>query len=334
MNFRHPLTAGVAILFLGFATVAAYTAFGVLGIILLLLIIALFVIGVSLTFRRAVLVDEMEVGVIFNRFNNSFSRFAISPEPEPARRFQQQHRPSWVPLGRRIFIFNDPYHLRLHWFEEVRGSIPKKSQTAKGTLKNVRTADGIPISISWKVSYTIDVTLITPTISHKMARTLPENSDKVITGKAESALKHLVELRSIQTLYEISELGENGAIQGLEQEICQRLNRKLSQPVNLGFKELKSKDISLGPIEIPAKVERALELAHQRKIQTEMVASALERLQRAVSGFSNEDIRRLTVLERLRILDDKEIRSLYLSDAFVRSESIKLKKRLNGRSQA
>jgi len=43
-------------------------------------------------------------------------------------------------------------------------------------------------------------------------------------------------------------------------------------------------------------------------------------------------MRRLAELERLRILDDKEVRSLYLSDAFVRSESVKLKKKLNGRS--
>ena len=157
-----------------------------------------------------------------------------------------------------------------------------------------------------------------------MARTLPEHSDKVIMGKVERALKHLIELRSIQSLYDV------GAIQGLEQEICQRVNRQLSQPVNLGFQDIKPKDVSLGPIEMPPKVEKALELAHQRKIQTEMVASALERLRRAVGEFSKEDVRRLAELERLRILDDKEVRSLYLSDAFIHSEAVKIRKDLNG----
>ena len=332
MNFRYPLIVGMAILFTGFAVVASYEAFGILGVIMLMLMIVLFVIGILFTFRRVVLIDETEIGVIFNRFNNSFSRFVVSPDPEPARRLQRRHRPGWVPIGRRIFIFNDPYHIRLSWFEEVQSTIPKKPQTAKGKLENVRTADGIPISISWKASYMIDIKRITPKIEHIMARVLPEYADKIVTSKVERAIKHLVELRSIRTLYEMSELQEYGALQGLEQEICQRLNRQLSQPVNFGFKELTSTDIALGPIEVPAKVEKALELAHQRKIQTEMVAQALERLQQAVSGFSNEDIRRLSELERLRILDDKEIRSLYLSDAFVHSESAQ--KKLNGRSHS
>ena len=167
-----------------------------------------------------------------------------------------------------------------------------------------------------------------------MARALPEHSTKMVTGKVDRAIKHLVELRSIQSLYEFGTLHEQGVIQALEQEVCQRVNRQLSQPVNLGFEVIKPKDVSLGPIEMPAKVEKALELSHQRKIQTEMVAGAMERLQRAVNGFSAEDVRRLSELERLRILDDKEIRSLYLSDAFVGSESVNLQKKLNGRSSS
>lgn len=336
MNFRHPLIIGAAILFLGFVTVATYEAFGVPGIALLLMTGVFFAILVMATFRKAALVDEMEVGVIFNRFNSSFSRFAVSPDPNPVRQFHTHHTPGWILFGRRTFSINDPYHVRLKWYEEVQATIPKKSQTTKGKLENVRTADGIPITISWKVTYIVDVNQITKGkgLEHKMARALPENSGKMVAGKVERAIKHLVELRSIQSLYEFGELHEQGVIQGLEQELCQRINRQLSQPVNLGFKEIKSKDVSVGPIEMPLKVEKALELAHQRKIQTEMVAGALERLQRAVAGFSKEDIRRLSELERLRILDDKEVRSLYLSDAFVGSEAVQLRKDLNGRSHS
>lgn len=334
MNFRHPLIIGVAILFLGFVTIAAYEAYDVAGIIMLLVLIISFAMVVRFAFPKAALIDEMEVGVIFNRFNNSFSRFAIGKDPKTVRRNYHQRTQGWISFGRQIFSFNDPYRERIHRYEEVRATIPKKSQTAKGKLENVRTADGIPINISWKVSYRVDVTLISEGLEHKMARALPEHSEKMVTGKVERAIKHLVELRSIQSLYEFGSLHEQGIIQGMEQEICQRVNRQLSQPVNLGFAEIKPKDVSLGPIEMPTKVEKALELAHQRKIQTEMAAGALERLQRAVSGFSKEDVRRLSELERLRILDDKEIRSLYLSDAFVRSESVKLKKKLNGRSQS
>lgn len=334
MNFRHPLIIGVAILFLGFVTVAAYEAFNIAGIILLMVLIMSFIIIVRVAIPKAALIDEMEVGVIFNRFNNSFSRFAIGKDPKTVQRTHSRRTQGWISFGRQIFSFNDPYRERLRRYEEIRATIPKKSQTAKGKLENVRTADGIPITISWKVSYTVDVTLISPGLEHKMARALPEHSTKMVTGKVDRAIKHLVELRSIQSLYEFGTLHEQGVIQALEQEVCQRVNRQLSQPVNLGFEEIKPKDVSLGPIEMPAKVEKALELSHQRKIQTEMVAGAMERLQRAVNGFSAEDVRRLSELERLRILDDKEIRSLYLSDAFVGSESVNLQKKLNGRSSS
>lgn len=333
MNFRHPLIIGVAILFLGFVTIAAYEAFAVPGIIMLITLAVLLAIIVRITLPQAAVIDEMEVGVIFNRFNNSFSRFVIGKDPKTVGQTHGRRMQGWILFGHRIFSFNDPYRERLQRYEEVRAIIPKKPQTAKGKLENVRTADGIPISIPWKVSYTIDVNLISKGLEHKMARALPEYSGKIVLGKVEQAIKHLVELRSIRSLYEFSQLDQHGVIQGLEQEICQRVNRQLSQPVNLGFEALKPHDVSLGPIEVPPKVEKALELAHQRKIQTETVAGALERLQLAVGNFSREDIRRLSELERLRILDDKEIRSLYLSDAFMHGESVNLERQLKGGSQ-
>ncbi len=328
MNLRQPLIFAAAILFVGFTTVAAYQAFGFLGIFIVLMITLLFAMAVMLNLGKAKLVDEMEVGVIFNQFNNSFSRFVVGKDPNQIRHFHNQHTPGWFQFGHRVLSINDPYYERLKWYEEVRDTISKKSQTAKGKLENLRTADGIPVTISWKVSYTVDVGLISKdkNLEYKMARTLPKHSGNVVTGKVERSIKHLVELKTIQELY------SPGAIQAMEQEICQRASRQLSHPVNLGFQEIKPKDVFLGPVEMPPKVEKALELAHQRKIQTEMVAGALERLQLAVGSFSTEDVRRLSELERLRILDDKDVKALYLSDAFVHRESVKVRHGVNGRS--
>ena len=326
MNLRQPIAIAMLILFFGFAAVAAYQAFGLSGIIIMVLLLVLVGIVLYISFRKAALVDEMEVGVVFNRFNNSFIRFAVGAEPDAARNYNTYYKPNWIPFGRTMLAINDPHYVRLRWYEEVRSRIPKKSQTAKGELKNLRTADGIPVTVNWKVSYTVDVTLITPKIKHKMARTLPENSEKVIGGKVERALKHIIELRTIQSLYGL------GAIQALEQELTQRVDRQLTQPVNLGFQTIKPKDVSLGPIIVPSEVEKALELAHQRQIQAETAAGALVRLQQAIGSFSQRDMHHLAELERLRILDDKEIRSLYLSDAFIRSEAVKIKKNLNGSS--
>lgn len=329
MNPRNPLIVAAVIFFFGFAIVASYLAFELWGLVFLLLIMILFAMGVFLSYQsRIELIDEMEVGVIFNRYNNSFCRFALSPDPKPGHNCRDYRHPKWIPFGLQWLKMNDPYHVRLRWHEKLTDRIPKKSQTASGTLTNIRTAEGVPLTIEWKVSYTVDVNLIPDFLKHKMARALPKHSDKIVAGKAERAIKHLVELRSIQSLYEL------GAIQALEQELCQRISRQLCHPVNLGFKEIPPKDVSLGPILVPPKVEKALELAHQRKIQAETVAGALERLKRAVDGFSKEDIRRWSELERLRILDDKDTGLLYLSDAFVRSESVKVRQDLNGRSHS
>jgi len=334
MSQRNPLIYAAAILFFGFSTVAAYQAFKFVGLAFLLLITVLFALSILLYYRsRLELIDEMEVGVIFNRFNNSFCRFVVSPKPTPRHNYNNYRITRWIPFSLQWLKLNDPYFVRLRWHEKLEGKIPKRAQTASGKLENVRTADGIPITISWKVSYKVNVDLISEVIKYKMAHALPEHSGKIVSSRAERAIKHLVELRSIKSLYEFDNQRGPGIIQGLEEDLCQRISRQLSHPVNLGFEEFKPKEISLGPIVMPAKVEKALELAHQRKIQTEMVARAMERLQRAVSGFSAEDVRRLSELERLRILDDKEIRSLYLSDAFVGSESMNLQKKLNSPSQ-
>ncbi|MBK8906051.1 MAG: hypothetical protein IPM53_33035 [Anaerolineaceae bacterium] len=73
--------------------------------------------------------------------------------------------------------------------------------------------------------------------------------------------------------------------------------------------------MALGPISVPAEVEKALELAHQRQIQAETAAGALTRLQQAIGSFSQRDMRHLAELERLRILDGKDTKPLFIYDA-------------------
>jgi hypothetical protein len=311
MNPRNPLIVAAAIFFFGFAIIASYLAFQIWGPIFLFFTFLLFGLGVLLSYRgRIELIDEMEVGVIFNRFNNSFCRFAISPTPAPDYDCRDYRVPRWLPFGLQWLRLKDPYHVRLRWHEELTGKIPKKSQTASGKLANIRTADGVSVTIPWKISYTVDVSLIPNFLRHKMARALPDYSDKVVAGRTERALKHLVENQTIRTLY------QSGALQTLELQLSQNLYRQLSNP-NLGFKNIPPKDVSLGPIGMPFDVEKALETAHQRKIHTEMVAEALDRLQIAVSKFTKDDMERLTKLEKLRILEEKDVESIQMARVFI-----------------
>ncbi|WP_420630378.1 SPFH domain-containing protein [Candidatus Leptofilum sp.] len=311
MNPRNPFIVAATIFFVGFSLVAAYVAFQVLGLTVMLFILILFALGILLAYQsRLELIDEMEVGVVFNRFNNSFCRFVISPEPNPDHDCRDYRFPRWIPFGLVGLMFDDPYHARLRWHEELTGRIPKKSQSTSGKLENIRTSDGIAVSIPWKVSYTVDVSLIPPFLRHKMARVLPDFSDKVVTGRAERVLKHLIETQTIESLYQAN------ALQTLEVQVSQNLYRQLSNP-NLGFKNIPPKDVVLGPIEMPRDVEKALETAHQRMIHTKMVSEAMERLHLAIDNFNDADMKRLEQLEKLRILDGKDVESLHLAKVFV-----------------
>ena len=336
MNPRNPLIVAAIIFYLGFSLIAAFVAFHVGGLILMFFIFLLFAFGVWLAFRpRYELIDEMEVGVIFHRFNNSFCRLHPETEPEPRHGCTEYKIPLWIPFGLWWLQRHDPHYVRLKWYEKPPVRVTKKSQSTNGILEDIRTADGIPVKIPWKVSFTVNMYAITDDLKHKMARTLPENADKVVKGKVERAIKHLVETRKVKELY------EDRVIQKLEVEIAQNTYAQLAEEINgadessgqsennapskddkkfifnLGFNELKAKDVSLGPIEMPFEIEKALEAAHQRKIHTEMVSAAMERLQEAVGKFTHQDMKRLEKLEKLRILDDKDIESIHLAKVFV-----------------
>lgn len=328
MKFRNPLLVAAAIFFFGFTIVASYLAFQIWGLIFILFALTLFAIGLWLGLQpQYKLIDEMEVGVIFNRFNNSFCRFYPEKEPDPRYGCKKPIIPWWVPFRLWWIQRHDCHYVRLKWYETLLPEkITKKSLSVSGKLENIRTADGILVNISWKVSFTINVYVLTENIKHKLARTLPENADKVVKGKVERAIKHLVEARLAEELYEKS------SVQKLEAEVAQKTYELLAErkagskdddrpddkfKFNLGFQEIPDRDVSLGPIEMPQDVEKALEIAYQRKIHTEMVTEAMNRLQKAVSNFNKEDMDRLEKLEKLRILDEKDVESIHLAKVFI-----------------
>lgn len=312
MNLSRLLVVLLAVGFLA-AAIFSFALFTVpVAIIILLLMI---VFGLVFYFRLLqpplILIDEMEVGVVFNRCNGKFERFIVSPDPDQV---QKRRGPSFCIFlfGQPVLAYNDPFFVRLRPYERLDETrIPKKSQTTKGELTKLRTKEGILIDIDWSISYFVSIDEILPIIQHKMARALPKFSDKVVSGRAVRALKHIIEQKTIEELY------KEGALRKLEEEVRRVLNETLN---NLGFKEISSRDVKLGPIKIPPNVEKALESAHQRKLQTSTAVSALNDLKAAIENFNDADMRRLAELERLRILDEKTSSLVYMTDASVRSE--------------
>ncbi|GJM42996.1 MAG: hypothetical protein DHS20C20_32780 [Ardenticatenaceae bacterium] len=324
MNPRNPLIVAAIIFFVGFSLIASFMAFQIWGAIFMLFPLLLFALGMWVALRpRYVLIDEMEVGVSFNRFNNSFCRFIPETEPKPRHGCKDPIIPLWAPFSFRWLERQDPHYVRLKWYETVSNEkITKKSQSVSGKLDNIRTADGIMVSVTWKVSFIVNVYVLTDNIRHKLARTLPKNADKVVQGKAIRAIKHLVETRQAEELYQES------TIQNLEAEIAQNIYDLLAlrqtpdDPesrfiFNLGFQPIPDRDVSLGPIEMPPDVEKALETAYQRKIHTKMVTEAMNRLHEAIEKFDDDALKRLEKLEKLRILDDKDVESIHMAKVFV-----------------
>lgn len=261
--------------------------------------------------RRLVILNEMEIGVIFNRRTNNFIRFIVTPNPNPTNpvsqrpsRFKQLFWPFLDIFSRHNPIELGPYHYILRPEEELRSTLPKGSQTTAGTASNLRTKDGILLDIDYVVSFTLDISRILPTIQHKMARALPTSAVNMVSGRVVQALKHIIETKSINELYLAANAANppNGSLIRLETELQTIINGKL---VNLGFSDIPLKDIKLGPITMPPQVESALKATHQRELQTATLTKSLNELHQAISNFTKEDMQRLNDLERLRILDTR-----------------------------
>ncbi len=244
-------------------------------------------------------IGELEFGVVFKRHTGNFSRFLDS--------------------NNRYFI--NPLN------ERLTDRIKRGAQKAETTI-TIRTKEGIPVEIKWAVSFKVNVHNIKKEIRFKLARSLPKSADKIVGGKAVQSLRHIVEQKSVQELY------HQDSAKLLEKQLCDQLNARLQlrhkeaystngvSPIpaldkdapiqGLGFEPIPWFDVHIVSIEMPEQIEKALEAAHERRLQTETAAAALESLRRVVTRYSDKDMERLAELERLRVLDGQGGSLVYL----------------------
>ncbi len=234
----------------------------------LIFIPAVLIIWMAFSYFRAaeIIVGELEVGVIFVRRTKNFSRF-LSPGTH----------------------FINPIT------EYCSGMISTGTQNASGMLDNLRTVEGIPVSVGYSVSFSVDPFTILPGIEPKMARALPKAASKIVTGKVAHSLRHLIEEKSIVDLY------KENAIKELEDEARGIISERSKI---LGIKPISSSQMKLGPVRMPEQVEDALKMDYERKLQTGTSIDALEKLHAVVSKFEEKDMQRLSELERLRIVEN------------------------------
>jgi len=256
-----------------------------------------------------VVVSEMDVAVIFNRHTDNFAYFIDSkPSGSVAGRPFNSHRQTMI---NSLFFNHRPYHHFINPFQEhVKDWISKRPQTARGRTDAVRTQEGIPLTITWSVGYNLDPCLILPEIEFKLARALPQYSSNMVSGRVIHSLRHIIEQASVVDLY------REDAIKNLEEKLRQEVNTR-SQ--GIGLKEIAPSDTKIGPIAVPPQVEKALEAAHERELNTETAVKALEALRRVVSRFEPSDMERLAELERLRILDEHGGSFIYSMSSLMKS---------------
>ncbi|MCP4358187.1 MAG: hypothetical protein GY796_09260, partial [Chloroflexi bacterium] len=308
---------GIVITVLALAlSIAAVVTWGVVGLIGVLIVLAIVAIVTFFQQRKGyVRLNELEVGVLFDRHGN----FICFLDNEYGRVYPQSaNKPNHCqPLDNPI-----RRHAVNPAQERMTATISKGLITATGTAKQIRTLEGIPIDIPWSFAFRIEVCSILSGIELKMARALPEFSTNIIAGRVKHALQHIISCTPIADLYAFEQGDDDddgrGPIQRLEDELCVMV---MERSKILGITGSGLNDVRLGPIELPAQLEKALRAAHQRQLQTETMGHALEVLQKAVSNFSEEDMQRLTTLERLRIIDENSKSMVYVTDAFVSSKS-------------
>jgi hypothetical protein len=228
-----------------------------------------------------VIVGELEVGTVFTRREGDFLRFLL-----PKR------GPHWI----------KPFS------EKAGDKIPLGSQSTSGTCEELRTKEGIPLSIDYNVSFSVDPLATPPGIHNKMARALPKYAPNMVSGRVKHVLRHLVEQKSIDELY------QEDAVKKLEEAVRAEVSKRSAV---IGVESISATNMKLGPIRMPPQVEKALKSDYERKLQTATSIEALERLHAVVSKFGEADMERLSELERLRIIENSGS-LVYLMDSLVK----------------
>jgi regulator of protease activity HflC (stomatin/prohibitin superfamily) len=190
-----------------------------------------------------------------------------------------------------------------HWInpakEQVSAYISTSGQSASAQTKGVQAIGGLPLEIDWTVVYSLKPQKLSTAARPKMARALPHKAAAIARQQINNCWHHLI------GDYTIEQLTELGAHKKLERQMRQLAKVRLEP---LGFEINR---IMIDAIHMPKQVMQALEAAHEREMQAEKEARALEKLQKVVSQFSENDMARLMELERLHVMGKQGFTMVY-----------------------
>lgn len=268
----------IAFIFIGFLIdgwIGGLAGFGIGAIILLLFEV--------LGGRSRIIIQEREIGVLFDHRGN-FDRL--------------------LPPG--------VYDI---WRKELKVRLPSHKLRASDRLDNVRTREGIQVSVNWTTEYFINteallsmqsnINNLNPAAAEEareelrnMVYPLLNLPPGKVKGLTMGVIKFVLETKKIEELYLFQQNGDDGVLKTLEDEITEKVKALLT---TMPYTEESGK-VRLGPITMPMEIEKALETAHERKLYTDAVSGSLRKLSEAIDNIKDEQVRRLADLERLRIM--------------------------------
>lgn len=194
-----------------------------------------------------------------------------------------------------------------HWIkpfvERLGDIILTEPGTLYGTSREVQAGGGIPLTISWSLSYSLDPWRIAPQNAASLAYSLPGKTAVLATRHMDNLLQHILNDISV------AELILPGAHRRLERQATQQAMARLAP---LGFVV---SQVMIGAVELPAQVKNALEAAEERRLRADNEALALARLQQTVSQFSEVTMQRLLELERIYRLGQNGVTLWYTAVA-------------------
>ncbi|HEX6383583.1 MAG TPA: SPFH domain-containing protein [Anaerolineae bacterium] len=187
----------------------------------------------------------------------------------------------FLPPGRHRLLFP---------LEQIKDVISTAPTSVRGTVLKAQTHGGITIGADWSLIYVFNPDTTEGHLKPVVARVLPGNANQLLRGHVNNCLARVISRHTVETL------SDEGARRRLERELRDEVVGRLRP---FGIEVFR---IMVTGVDLPHPVQEALEAAHERELYASSEARSLERLQQAVSHFSEEDMQRLAELKRIHML--------------------------------
>ena len=194
-----------------------------------------------------------------------------------------------------------------HWIrplEQVKKFAPIAPSFVSGECVQAQTDGGVTAAVKWSVTYCLNPATITAELRPNVANMLLKRIDSLLHTHVNNCITYLFDQQTVETIR------ATGARQQLERKLRDLVVARLSP---FGIQVYRT---MLTSIDLPPDVVAAVEAAHQEEIRAHSEARTLERLQLAVSQFSDSDMERLLQLRQLQEMGQHGV-SLHVPYSFI-----------------